>query len=70
MWSVFFLKCVEPRQRNKDGMQWIVHRFSIKGGISIRDVLWIETAESRNTILRDLLQSAPLLSSPTSVPRR
>lgn len=32
-------KIVEPKQRNKDGMRWIFHRFPIKGGISPIDVM-------------------------------
>lgn len=32
-------KVYEPQQRNKDGMRWIAHRFPIKGGISMRDVM-------------------------------
>lgn len=37
--SFWNIKCVEPRKRNKDGMHWIVHRFPIKNGISIRDTM-------------------------------
>lgn len=32
-------KCVEPIKRNKDGVKWIIHRFPIRGGISIRDAM-------------------------------
>lgn len=32
-------KVVEPKQRNKDGMRWIFHRFPIKGGISPIEVM-------------------------------
>jgi hypothetical protein len=32
-------KTVEPVKRNKDGLQWIIHRFPIKGGISIMDAI-------------------------------
>jgi hypothetical protein len=32
-------KTVEPIKRNKDGLQWIIHRFPIKGGISIMDAI-------------------------------
>ena len=28
---------VEPVKRNKDGVRWIVHRFPIKGGISLAE---------------------------------
>ena len=30
-------KRVEPVQRNKDGVRWIVHRFPIRGGISLAE---------------------------------
>jgi hypothetical protein len=33
-------KTVEPCKRNKDGLRWIVHRFPIKHGISLREA-WI-----------------------------
>ena len=62
MYPVLFTKCVEPVQRNKDGLQWIVHRFPIKGGISIRDVLWIEAMSDRTSALRKLLAREPILS--------
>lgn len=55
MYPVLFTKCVEPQQRNKDGMQWIVHRFPIKGGISIRDVLRVENARRNDRVLTILL---------------
>ena len=64
MFPVFFTKCVEPLRRNKDGLQWIVHRFPIKGGISIRDVLWIEAMSDRGSALRTLLAREPILSEP------
>lgn len=39
----FHAKRVEPRKRNKgDGLQWIVHRFPIKGGISLNDAMLID----------------------------
>lgn len=44
-------KIVEPAKRNKDGVQWIVHRFPIKGGISLREAM-----------IRDMSQPNPLLS--------
>jgi len=37
MIDCFTAPVVEPVRRNKDGMRWIVHRFPIKGGISLRD---------------------------------
>ena len=30
---------VEPHKRNKDGWRWIIHRFPIKNGISVRDMM-------------------------------
>lgn len=44
-------KCVEPVKRNKDGVQWIVHRFPIKGGISIREAMLYDMANQRNHFL-------------------
>jgi hypothetical protein len=44
-------KRFEPRQRNKDGMRWIGHRFPIKGGISMRDV-WMREMCRPNPLLR------------------
>ena len=32
-------KRFEPRPRNKDGVHYVGHRFPIKGGISLRDVM-------------------------------
>jgi len=43
--KAFHAKCVEPRKRNKDGKKWIVHRFPIKGGISIREAMIKDMAE-------------------------
>lgn len=37
--AIWHRKIVEPQKRNKDGVKWIVHRFPIKGGISLRDAL-------------------------------
>lgn len=45
-------KCVEPEQRNKDGMRWISHRFPIKGGISLREVM-IKNFSANNNFLRE-----------------
>src|SRR5229473_1918594 len=36
---------VEPVKRNKDGVRWIVHRFPIKGGISLRQSWLIDLAK-------------------------
>lgn len=38
-------KCVEPVKRNKDGLQWIVHRFPIKGGISLRHAMVLDMCQ-------------------------
>jgi len=47
----FKRKCIEPVKRNHgNGLQWISHRFEIKGGISWREAL-----------LRDLAKPNPLL---------
>ena len=64
MFPVFFTKCVEPVQRNKDGLQWIVHRFPIKGGISIMEVLTWEEATHKDRVLTLLLASADGAVSP------
>lgn len=46
-------KCVEPIKRNKDGVRWIVHRYPIKGGISLREA-WIRDMCQPNTYLQRL----------------
>ena len=38
-------KCVEPIKRNKDGVRWIVHRFPIKNGISLKDAAIYEMSQ-------------------------
>jgi hypothetical protein len=54
------MKCVEPQQRNKDGMRWISHRFEIKGGISLRDVM---AMSSRNVLLTTCdIEGRPVLT--------
>lgn len=45
------MKCVEPVKRNKDGVKWIIHRFPIKGGISIRDAMIYDMLIQRNSLL-------------------
>ena len=57
--ELFRAKIVEPNMRNKDGMRWIVHRFPIKGGISLRDVVVIE-ASRPNPLLKLGRQREPL----------
>lgn len=39
--QIFHTRCVEPVKRNKDGMRWIMHRFPIKNGISLREA-WLK----------------------------
>lgn len=43
-------KLVEPENRNKDGLRWIMHRFPIKGGISMREMMF-EDAMRTNPFL-------------------
>ena len=40
--EIWHAKVVEPVKRNKDGMRWIVHRFPIKGGISLRQAMLLD----------------------------
>ena len=40
--KIWHAKVVEPKKRNKDGMRWIVHRFPIKGGISLRQAMLLD----------------------------
>ena len=47
----FHARCVEPVKRNKDGLRWIVHRFPIKAGISLREAMLIDAARP-NVLLR------------------
>ena len=47
-------KTWEPRRRNKDGLQWINHRFPIKGGISFHEVL-LEDMKGRNALVGNAL---------------
>lgn len=47
MWG---LRCIEPVKRNKDGMQWIVHRFPIKGGITLREAM-VRDMMAPNTLI-------------------
>jgi hypothetical protein len=44
-------KTVEPTKRNKDGLQWIIHRFPIKGGISLHDAMIYDMLIQRNPLL-------------------
>jgi hypothetical protein len=44
-------RVVEPHKRNKDGVQWIVHRFPIKGGITLRDAMIYDMAHQTNPFL-------------------
>ncbi len=49
-------KCVEPIKRNKDGVKWIVHRFPIKNGISLKDAMIYDMFMQPNPLL-DLLET-------------
>jgi hypothetical protein len=48
-------KYYEPVQRNKDGKRWIRHRFPIKGGISLRDIM-VRQVTATNTLLAHFRQ--------------
>jgi len=50
--SVVHKKCVEPIKRRKGDRspQWIIHRFPIKGGISLRDA-WMKDLSKPNPLL-------------------
>jgi hypothetical protein len=39
MWHALNDPVYEPVKRNKDGVRWISHRFPIRGGISMREVM-------------------------------
>jgi hypothetical protein len=56
--EVFRSKCVEPVKRNKDGLRWIVHRFPIKGGISLRDAMMIDLYQLRPSAWDKVLKRA------------
>lgn len=49
-------KYVEPVKRNKDGMRWVVHRFPIKGGITLRDV-WLQEMRRPNSMVEKWIES-------------
>lgn len=52
---LFHEKRVEPVKRNHgNGLQWMVHRFPIKGGISLRDAM-VADASQPNPLL-DLIE--------------
>jgi hypothetical protein len=50
-------KVVEPRKRLKGNLtpDWIIHRFPIKGGISLRDA-WLIDMSRPNPLLKLLLE--------------
>jgi len=50
--KIFRDKVYEPAPRNKDGVRWIAHRFPIRGGISLRDVMLIEAARPNRLLER------------------
>lgn len=39
LWAFLPEPCYEPERRNKDGVRWIRHRFAIRGGITLREVM-------------------------------
>lgn len=47
-------KVIEPRKRNKDGLRWIVHRFPIRGGISMRDAMGRDLLTASNSFIERL----------------
>jgi hypothetical protein len=47
----YHAKVVEPVKRNKDGCRWIVHRFPIKGGISLRDAIVYDMMNQPNPFI-------------------
>lgn len=59
--SLWNKKCVEPIKRNKDGVHWIVHRFPIKNGISIRDAMIYDMLQPNPFI--DLMRKLYLINS-------
>ena len=46
------VKCVEPIKRYKDGLKWVIHRFPIKNGISIRDAMIYDMLIQPNPLLK------------------
>lgn len=50
-------KRYEPVKRNKDGWRYVGHRFPIKGGISLRDVMIAESMR-HNAFLKKLMRDA------------
>lgn len=55
--SAWHSKCTEPLPRNKDGMRWITHRFPIKGGISLHEVV-VRSCFRHNALLTRLTSKA------------
>ena len=51
MYPDWHAKVVEPVKRNKDGVQWIIHRFPIKGGISLRDAMAYDMMNQPNPFI-------------------
>lgn len=54
--SVLHAKRVEPEKRNKDGVRWIVHRFPIRGGISLHEALNRDTFGVMGGLMERLLR--------------
>jgi hypothetical protein len=42
----------EPAKRNKDGLRWIRHRFPIKGGITLAEVMRRDMMEAGSLFTR------------------
>jgi hypothetical protein len=53
--------CVEAKKRKFAGSNrpvWVIHRFPINGGISLRDTMRIDFARQRNTLF-DMVKVMP-----------
>jgi endonuclease I len=59
LYFYFRRKCIEPvkRKHGSTGSEWQIHRFEIKGGISIRDAMIYDMVHQRNPFL-DLIKEA------------
>lgn len=53
------IKCVEPikRRHGSERPEWQIHRFPIKGGISMRDAWIYDMAHQRNPLL-DMIKTS------------
>lgn len=61
-YELMHAKCYEPQKRKHGSTksEWIRHRFPIKGGISMRDVMLSDFAARRNPIF-DLIAARGVL---------